>query len=72
MYSTEGNQAFEQEQSQVVVEVGDRRVHREARANLRFALGRIAAALERAPGPESRTIPNPPRPGGVAMATIVS
>src|SRR5580658_3357158 len=33
---------------------------------------RKRAAISRASGPESRTIPNPPRPSGVDSATIVS
>lgn len=32
----------------------------------------MAAAMEAEPGPESRSTPMPPRPGGVAMAAIVS
>src|SRR5580698_3437681 len=33
---------------------------------------RIAVAMLCAAGPESRTMPTPPRPGGVAAATMVS
>src|SRR5580704_8734741 len=33
---------------------------------------RKRAAISRASGPESRTIPNPPRPSGVDSAAIVS
>src|SRR5580700_4742886 len=33
---------------------------------------RKRTAISRASGPESRTIPNPPRPSGVDSATIVS
>jgi hypothetical protein len=33
---------------------------------------RIAAAIDDAAGPLTRTTPIPPRPGGVAIATIVS
>src|SRR5882672_4577970 len=32
----------------------------------------IGAAMEVASGPERRTTPSPPRPGGVAIATMVS
>ena len=35
-------------------------------------LPRIATAIAPTAGPERRTTPMPPRPGGVAMATMVS
>src|SRR6266568_7177408 len=37
-----------------------------------FLRRNIGSAMERASGPARRTTPTPPRPGGVAIATIVS